>query len=320
MLLLALLFTVLFAITLGCVGLGQAAIVSSQKAQVRKMLKYAAPEIGKRRQDLEWDRPNEERLSHALRRFSLFQQIENRISQAELDWTLDKFIILTFGAALVGLLLGEVLPVRLHAAWIPVALIVVFASLPFLIVQRKRKRRFAAFEEQFPEALNFLSRSMRAGHAFTIGLEMLVADAPEPLASCFKKVLSNLQLGSPLDISLYELTATMPLIDVRFFASSVLLQQTSGGNLGEIMDTMARIIRERFRVKGAVKAASAHGRVTGMVLSIMPAGVGLIMLLIAPDYLMKMVNDPLGRKLMMGSGIAQIIGFFCIKKIINIKV
>jgi tight adherence protein B len=177
-----------------------------------------------------------------------------------------------------------------------------------------------AFEEQFPEALDFLSRSMRAGHGFSVALEMLATDSPDPLGSAFRRVSNDLQLGSSLEIALGKLTVLVPLIDVRFFVSSVLLQQETGGNLGEILSKLAFIIRERFRLKGQVKAASAHGRITGLVLVLMPVGVTAFMMMTTPEYLRQLAADPTGRILIYSALAGQLIGYFVIRKIINIKV
>jgi tight adherence protein B len=185
---------------------------------------------------------------------------------------------------------------------------------------RLRKKRFDQFEQQLPEALDFISRSMRAGHGFTIALEMLAADSPDPLGSAFRKIANDMQLGGSLQACLSKLLILFPLVDVRFFVSSVLLQQETGGNLGEILSKLATIIRERFRLKGQVKAASAHGRITGLVLVLMPVAVACFMMVTSPDYLTDMAADKTGRIMIYGAVIGQIIGYFVIKKIINIKV
>jgi tight adherence protein B len=161
---------------------------------------------------------------------------------------------------------------------------------------------------------------MRAGHGFSIALEMLAADSPDPTGSAFRRVSNDLQLGSSLEIALNKLLVLVPLVDVRFFVSSVLLQQETGGNLGEILSKLAQIIRERFRLKGAVKAASAHGRITGMVLVLMPIVVCMIMMVTSPSYLKEMAADKVGRLMIYGAIVGQFIGYFVIKKIINIKV
>jgi tight adherence protein B len=192
--------------------------------------------------------------------------------------------------------------------------------IPLLLVLRKRAKTMAAFEEQFPEALDFLSRSMRAGHGFSVALEMLSTDSPEPLGSAFRRISNDLQLGSSLEVALGKLMKLMPLVDVRFFVSSVLLQQETGGNLGEILTKLAFIIRERFRLRGQVKAASAHGRITGLVLVLMPIAVTGFMLLTTPEYLRQLAADPIGRIMIYSAISAQVVGYFVIRKVTNIKV
>jgi tight adherence protein B len=196
----------------------------------------------------------------------------------------------------------------------------IFALLPYFYVLRKRTKRMAEFEEQFPEALDFLARSMRAGHAFTISLEMLSEETPDPLGAEFRTLFNEQNLGAPLDVALANMTARVPLIDVRFFASSVMLQKQTGGNLSEILTRLAYVIRERFRLKGQVKAASAHGRLTAIILTCMPVVTMLALLVVAPGYLQGMAADPDGKYLILASIIAQFLGYYFIRRIINIKV
>ena len=313
-------FAALFVVTLLCVGFGQAVLATHQKQQVKNMLRRAAAHTGKRRLDLVWEEAESSGLKARFDGLTLLDPIRRRLAQSNLQITLEKFLLQSAVAAVIGLLLGEFVPAlsRMPAGASLLALL--FASLPLLRVSRARRKRFDQFEEQFPGALDFLSRAMRAGHAFSIGLEMLVADAPEPLASSFRRVLQSLQLGSPMEAALAELIQTMPVIDVRFFVTAVLLQQGTGGNLGEILDSMSSVIRDRFRLKGAVKAAAAHGKITSMVLSGMPVVVTGLLLVISPGYLQPLANDPIGRKLVVGAVLGQLIGYLCIRKIIAIKV
>lgn len=314
------LFIVLLLVILACIGLGQAILVSRQKRQIRKMLKSAEPISTKRDANLLKPEASEDPLQKLFEEVPLFRRIALLIAQAGSDWTTLQYVLMTTVAAVLGALVGCVVPPFSFSPLSPLFLAVLLGLIPLLIVMRKRSKRLAAFEEQFPEALNFLSRSMRAGHGFTIGLEMLVADAPEPLRSSFRLVLSDLQLGSSLESSLGKLAMIAPLIDVRFFISSVLLQQGSGGNLGEILDSMAQIIRERFRLKGQVKAASAHGRVTGLVLSLMPLVVAALMFFTSPAYLLVLFRDPLGQKLLTAAACGQVVGYLVIRKIVSFKV
>ena len=161
----------------------------------------------------------------------------------------------------------------------------VTATVPYFFLLHKRTKNFDEFEKQLPEALDFLSRSMRAGHGFSIAMELLASDSPDPLGSAFRRVSNDMQLGSALDVALGKLSVLVPLLDVRFFVSSVLLQQETGGNLSEVLAKLALIIRERFRLKGQVRAVSAHGRITGLVLVLMPVVVAIIMMITSPQYL-----------------------------------
>jgi tight adherence protein B len=313
-------FICLFLVVILAVGLGQAFLQSRQKQQVRTMLRRA--QSNPKQPELQLLRPEnvEDPLTRALSRFRIFSHLNLLIDQAGIAWTSGKLVLASISAALVGLLLGICLPDFFHPGIAGLLLALVVGSGPLLIVLWKRSKRIAEFEEQFPEALDFLARSMRAGHGFSIGLEMLVADSPEPLLTCFRRVLADLHLGSSLETALGKLTTLIPLIDVRFFVSAVLLQQETGGNLSEVLNNMAQIIRERFRLKGQVKAASAHGRITGLILAVMPALVAVLLFVASPKYLMVLANDPDGRLMIMGAIAGQIIGYLCIRKIVNIKV
>ena len=159
-------------------------------------------------------------------------------------------------------------------------------------MRHKRKKRLDALEEQFPEALDFLARSMRAGHAFSISLQMVGEEIVDPLGQEFRTLFNEQNLGAPLDIALRNFTDRVPLLDCRFFTSSVLLQKQTGGNLSEILSRLAYVIRERFRLKGQVKAASAHGRLTATILTLLPVATMLGLLVVAPGYLQGMACRP----------------------------
>jgi tight adherence protein B len=193
-------------------------------------------------------------------------------------------------------------------------------SLPYVYVRRTRKKRLDTLEEQFPEALDFLARSMRAGHAFTISLEMIGEEVRDPLGQEFRALFNEQNLGAALETALANFTLRVPLLDVRFFTSSVMLQKQTGGNLSEILQRLAYVIRERFKLKGQVKAASAHGRMTAGILTVLPVVTMLGLLFVAPGYLQGMADDPDGKKMIGAAIVAQVLGNYFIKKIINIKV
>ncbi len=315
------LFIVVFLTVLVCVGLGFSYFKLKQKQQIRSMLNKAEETPAEQRSS-QLLRPAEieDILAKLLRRFEFMSRLNLMLEQSGKNWTASKLITISFVTCLLGTGIGW----KLHIMGYPELGACVFGGLggiaPLLLVAKKRRKNIAEFEEQFPEALDFLSRSMRAGHGFTIALEMLGTDSPDPLGSAFRRVSNELQLGSSLEVALSKLIHLVPLIDVRFFVSSVLLQQETGGNLGEILTKLSHVIRERFRLKGQVKAASAHGRITGMVLVLMPVGVTGFMMMATPQYLTELAANKTGRMMIYGAIIGQVIGYFCIKKIVNIKV
>lgn len=322
MALLSLLFLVVFATVVGCVGLGFSYLKSKEKQQIRSMLRNAESSAPAEQRTVQWLRPAdvEDTLSRLIGRFQVVERLDLILEQAGKDSSASKLITISSIAGIIGFLLGWKVRVLGYPQLTALLFGLAGAVVPLLLVLRKRAKNIRAFEGQFPEALDFLSRSMRAGHGFTIALEMLGSDSPDPLGSAFRRVSNELQLGSSLEIALNKLVTLIPLVDVRFFVSSVLLQQETGGNLGEILTKLSHVIRERFRLKGQVKAASAHGRITGIVLVLMPVAVSVIMMMLTPAYLRELAADETGRKLIYGAIAGQVVGYFVIRKIVNIKV
>jgi tight adherence protein B len=238
------------------------------------------------------------------------------IQQAGLNWTSTRLIsamgLMSIPGAAIGFIVAGPAVCVLGA--------LAGAMLPYLFVRKKRSKRLDTLEEQFPESLDFLARSMRAGHAFTISLEMVGEELPDPLGQEFRTLFNEQNLGAPLDVAMRNFTNRVPLLDCRFFTSSVMLQKQTGGNLSEILARLAYVIRERFRLKGQVKAASAHGRMTATILTLLPVGLMIGLLMVAPGYLQGMAEDSDGKKLIAAAVIAQVLGNYFIKKIIKIKV
>ena len=149
------------------------------------------------------------------------------------------------------------------------------ALLPLWYVRRTARRRVNSFEEQFPDCLEFVSRSMRAGHAFSVAIEMAHREFSDPLAGELRRAFEEQNLGQPLEIVLRKLSERMPSMDVQFFVSAVLLQKRTGGNLAELLDKLAQLIRERFKLRARIRAVSAQGLMSGRILSAIPAGVAV---------------------------------------------
>ena len=315
-------FVIVFALVLLSVSLGTKFYETQRKKHVTDMLQtVAGPEVTVNTKLLKDLEPTEiSAFQRMLKSFDFTRKAAELLVQAGLEWKPQQLLAAMGGAAVVGVVFGSFLPDILGKAVTCLAAGVLFGCLPYVYVRRKRSSRMADMEEQLPEALDFLSRSMRAGHAFTISLEMLGSELRDPLGQEFRTLFNEQNLGAPIDIALRNFSLRVPLVDVRFFCSSVLLQRQTGGNLSEILTRLAYLIRERFRLKGQVKAASAHGRMTATVLTLLPVLTMVALMVVSPGYLEGLAKDPDGR-IMIGAAIfAMLLGNYCIKKIVNIKV
>jgi tight adherence protein B len=321
--LLLFLFLCIFAVILIASALAFSFWDTQRKKQVSSSLKtvVAPSEHDQDRSVLFIKRPgDDDALTRLLRRFDFTERLRMFIAQSGLDWDVNKFGFAVLGLGAAGVLIGLKFRILLYPWLSSLALGFVLAIAPYLYLSFKRKQRFAAFEEQFPEALDFLARSMRAGHAFSISLEMLGEESPDPLGHEFRTLFNEQNLGASIETALANLGRRVPLVDVRFFISAVMLQRQTGGNLSEILTRLGYIIRERFRVRGAVKAASAHGRITAVILTLLPIFLTIALTLIAPAYLRMLVDDSDGKYLIMAAIAAQLTGYYFIRRIVNIKV
>ncbi len=194
------------------------------------------------------------------------------------------------------------------------------AYLPLAYARRKAASRVRKFEEQFPDCLEFISRSMRAGHAFSVALDMVHREFSEPLAGEFRRTFEEQNLGQPLDIVLKKLSHRVPSMDVQFFVSAVLLQKRTGGNLAELLDKLAHIIRERFKLRARIRAISAQGLMSGRILAAIPMAVAGLMFVVNPQYARFFVDDPVGHYLVGGAAGMLVVGYLIIKKIVIIEV
>jgi tight adherence protein B len=265
------------------------------------------------------DEPTTSLAERLLTGLQLAERVEAMIEKAGLRWTSAKLmqLALVFGA--VGFLFTWYMlpPPFDRFAWGAAA---AGFCAPFAYVMRKGSARMKLFEQQFPDSLEFVSRSMRAGHAFSVSLEMIHREFSEPLAGEFRRTFDEQNLGLPLDIALQNLAKRVPLLEVHFFVSAVLLQKRTGGNLSELLDKLATIIRERFKLRGKIKAISAHGRITATTLSLIPMGVAFLMFYTNRDYVEFFVKDPLGNQMAGVSIFFQLVGYLIMKKIVTIEI
>ncbi len=193
-------------------------------------------------------------------------------------------------------------------------------ALPVLWLRRKASRRLKRFEEQFPEALDLLSRAIRAGHAFQTAMGMVADELPEPVGPEFKKTFDQQNFGLPLKDALNELAERVGLLDVRFFVTAVLIQRDTGGNLAEILDNLAHVVRERFKILRQVRVHTAHGRFTGYVLLGLPAFLACALMVINPEHMGLLFTERMGQMMVLGAIVMQAIGFVWIRQVIKIEV
>jgi tight adherence protein B len=254
-----------------------------------------------------------------LKRYQLQTKFQEMLEQAGMRWSTHRLVNTCLIACVAGWALAWVLlPGQFQRfAYVPA---LAAGSLPLLFVMRKRKARLRRFEELFPDSLEFVARSMRAGHAFSVSLEMIHREFQEPLSGEFRRTFEEHNLGLPLDVALQKLAKRVPSLDVHFFVSAVLLQKRTGGNLAEILDKLAYVIRERFKLRGKIRAISAHGRMTGAALSCIPIGVAVIMFYVNPDYVRFFFLDDVGNIMLACAVVLQIIGYAIMRQITKIEV
>ena len=243
-------------------------------------------------------------------------RLSRLIERAGVDTSVTKLLMTCAGAALAG----AVLMARISASPLVGGVVGLAAGfVPVLLLSRRSNRRAALFEEQFPEAIDLMARALRAGHALTTGLALVAEELPEPVAAEFRLVYDRQNFGMSLPDALRLLAARVPLIDARFFVTAVLTQRESGGNLAEILDNLASVIRQRFRVRRQIKVVTAHARLTGWVLVGMPIAIALAMMIVAPSHIRTLIQDPIGVQMLIGAVGLWMLGFLIIRKLVNVE-
>src|SRR5579883_1179090 len=224
----------------------------------------------------------------------------------------------------IGVLLGVVgatvtVLLRFSVFLAPLNGLVMFV-LPFMWLYNKRRVRLKKFAAQLSDALELVARALRAGHSLAAGMHVVAEEMPAPISKEFGRVYEEQNLGIPLEEALKGMCDRVPNLDLRFFVTSVAIQRQTGGDLAEILDRIGHVIRERFKILGQVKALTAEGRLSGIVLIALPIGLFMMMLWMKPDYIELLWKDPMGVKMSIGAIILMLLGSFAIKKIVDIKV
>ena len=226
-----------------------------------------------------------------------------------------------FGVSLLLAVLGMTATWLAGVTWflLPVVGFVMF-MIPLAWLYNKRRVRLKKFASQLSDALELVARALRAGHSLAAGMHVVAEEMPSPIADEFNRVYEEQNLGIPIEDSLKNMCERVPNLDLRFFVTSVMVQRQTGGDLSEILDKIGYVIRERYRILGQVQALTAEGRLSGVILILLPFVLFLMMLYIKPDYVEKLWTTELGIRMSVGALIAQLVGALVIKKIVNIKV
>ena len=256
-------------------------------------------------------------LDALLRRSERVSAIQKMLAQAGLSTRAGNFLGVCALAGIVACIAAYLVSRRIEAAWIG---LLVGALIPYSYVSIRRNKRFEKFEELFPEAIDTLARAVRAGHAFTTALEMITNEVSEPVAGEFRQLYEEQKFGMPVRDALLNLTDRMPLVDVKFFVTAVMLQRETGGNLAEILDNLSYVIRERFKIQRQVRVYTAQGRLTMALLMGMPPIIVMVMLVLNPGFIHPLFADPIGHTLLVAGITLQTVGYFVIRKIIRIQV
>jgi tight adherence protein B len=243
--------------------------------------------------------------------------LKRMLDQADLHITPSRLLMFSFMAGMLGGLAASVLTV-----FIPLMLLAGFAcaSVPFVHVWFKRRRRFDAFLEQLPDALDLVARALSAGHAFSEALHMVSTEMPEPIATEFRKAYEEQNLGLSVKLALENLTQRMPLLDLKLCVTAVLIQRETGGNLAEILEKVSYTIRERFRILGDLKTLTTSSRMSAWLLCGLPIFVALAVTFLNPDYMSVLWKDPRGHYLIAVALFMQISGMLIVRKILKIQI
>jgi tight adherence protein B len=256
-------------------------------------------------------------LAPIAERIPAFEDAHLMLEQAGSSMTLARLLVISFGLA-VALGLGVLV---LTLMW-PAAIIAAAAGAlgPYVVLRRKRSRRFYKFEEQLPDAIDMLGRAIRAGHPLSSGLKMVADEAKDPVAGEFRRTHEEHRFGLAFEDAMLAMADRVGIVDVRILVTAILIQREVGGNLAEVLDNLASVIRARFTIRRQLRVYTAQGRFSGYVLAVLPIAVGTAIYSLNPSYMRLLFTDPMGKLMTLLAVIFQIIGFLWIRKIVDIEI
>jgi tight adherence protein B len=253
-----------------------------------------------------------------LERFDFVEIMRRQLTQAGLNWSVGRLtaMMLLAGTVTLAVLVNE----DLAPFWAAALAAGGVASLPYMFVLRRRAKRFRKFEEGLPDALESLARAMRAGHPFAAAMEIVASEAEPPLSAELRQASVEGNLGTSWDRALHNLCERVPLLEMHMLASAVQLQTRTGGKLNEVLANLAETMREAASLKGEVRSLAAHGRLTGLVLTVLPIGIAVIMMVVNPGYLVVLFQHPYGKYLIGAAIGCLVLAHFLIQRIVDIKI
>jgi tight adherence protein B len=256
-------------------------------------------------------------LNRILLKLEIAPRLRLLLYQANLKWTAGGLILMSLACLLIPTYLVYL---RIHLFPLSLLVGIIMGASPFLFVLFMRKRRFDKFEQQLPEALDLMVSAMRAGHSLNSSLDLVANEAADPIGAEFRICFDEQNYGLELKTAMNNLISRVPLQDLKMVVTAILIQKESGGNLAEVLDKVAYVIRERFRLKRQVRVHTAQGRMTGWILTVLPLVLGVGLYLINPKNMSLLWTREIGIKLLYAAGIMTVIGGLIIRKIVNMEV
>jgi tight adherence protein B len=260
--------------------------------------------------DIEW-------LDYLFRRLAITRNLNTLLTQDNSSWSVGRLVAATL---VILFVVGWVSGLWLTSIPIRLALAVALALLPYLWMRFQRDMRFRKFDNLLPDAIDLITRALRAGHSVSSAIEMVGQEVPEPVGPEFRKVFEQQNFGLPFRDSLEDLARRIPIADLQFLVTAILVQKETGGNLVEVLDKTSAVIRERLRLKGELRIYTAQGRLTGWILGLLPFIMFVLLSLVNSNYTKILIEDPVGQQLVIAGMILMGIGFYTIRKIVDIKV
>ena len=312
--------TVLFLVLIfvGCFAAFGAALLIGSQLRAQHVEKRENPEAAADAELFRDDSVSTISLwARVLERFDFIDLLHRHLDEAGLTWSPGRLTLLMLLCGAVSMVM------LLRLSWIPLwaALLAggAITALPYMIVMRIRGRRFLRFQEHFPDALDSLSRAMRAGHALATAMELVAGEAEEPVAGELRRTVAEVSLGLPWERALAHLTERVPVADVALFAAAVQLQVRSGGKLSDVLGKLAEDMRETVALRGEVAAVAAHGKLTGAILTAMPFAIAGMMMVVNPQYMATLIHYQWGKHLISAALVFLILGHFAIRRIVSVR-